>query len=609
MAHESGRPLYYWHREVMVPREVVDSVDGLLDEDGEFNHFGSTYRALLISKIREFFDCVPGMDGLVLTVTESDYSVIHNSRPDRYPPPLVIKHIIAVFAEELNRLGKRFILRSFGSIAQDYEDIMEGARRVDGVYHFEIETKITPYDFSPFMPMNPFLKRTGQFALSAEYDSIGEFLGAGYLPAADPARVIECVRYATSAHVDRHVIRIDRIGHATFNSAQAVNLLAFDRAIKDERATADNIWREWAAAHWPACPDEMVAVMQRGIEVVKQTHFIQGNVIFHAFPIDPTMKWIKACGILSLFKPGFDLSKHTGMWGILAQGHAPTRTLIMLEKDEAVRIADESLARLRTLKARLPQYEFIVAEKAWFNAAWATRLIRAFCECVCAYFDDMDAAHAEHPLLTAAMTRSKPIFESILGRELSLSTAAETTQARLKKCHEYGDQAPQECSLQAAYTKPLWQIIQALPVEYRGEFSKRAEWRALPGIVDAIVCGGVYDDWRVRRYMHASHAPIIDGGPVRLAGNRVFPNGFIECELTAPDSGTFNLVIRGLPEKSHDFMLSLDGAKAVECLLKNGIYKMPIHAKTRLNAKAPVRVLLQKRGAKYPQIQSIAVMK
>ena len=220
LAHASGRPVYYWHREVMVPRAIVAAIPGLLDENGEFDLLGAAYQQLVRAKIREFFENVPEMDGIVLTLTESDYSVIHNSDPQRYPPAEVVRQLVQTFAAELHARGKRFVLRSFGSIAQDYDDILAGAALVSADLPFEIETKITPYDFSPFLRFNPWLRRTGASTLSAEYDSIGEFLGAGYLPAPDPARVIESVRYAQAQGVSRHVIRVDRIGHATFASAR-----------------------------------------------------------------------------------------------------------------------------------------------------------------------------------------------------------------------------------------------------------------------------------------------------------------------------------------------------------------------------------------------------
>ncbi len=202
LAHASGRPVYYWHREVMVPRAVVESVPGLLDENGEFDLLGTSYHALLRSKVGEFFERVPQLDGLVLTLTESDYSVIHNSNPRRYPPVEVVKAVITTFAEELQHRGKRFILRSFGSIAQDYEDILAGAAAVDGQFDFEIETKITPYDFSPFLPLNPYLRRSGRARLSAEYSATSISRTSGSTSSA-PHRSTCATRFATNSPASR----------------------------------------------------------------------------------------------------------------------------------------------------------------------------------------------------------------------------------------------------------------------------------------------------------------------------------------------------------------------------------------------------------------------
>ena len=126
----------------------------------------------------------------MLTLTEADFSVIHNSQPDRYPPDKVVYEIVKIFAEEHKNAGKRFILRSFGSIAQDYEDILAGASIAAKEFSFDIETKITPYDFVPFLPSNPFLVKQENTFLNAECDGLGEFLGAGYLPACNIKNII-----------------------------------------------------------------------------------------------------------------------------------------------------------------------------------------------------------------------------------------------------------------------------------------------------------------------------------------------------------------------------------------------------------------------------------
>ncbi len=607
LADASGRPIVYWHREVMVPREIVESVPGLLDETGEFDLLGAVYHDLLRSKIREFFDEVPEMDGLVLTVTESDYSVIHNSNPRRYPPAQVVAHVVTTFAAELQRLKKRFVLRSFGSVPQDYEDIIAGASAVDAQFAFEVETKITPYDFSPFLPFNRYLQRTGRFTRSAEYDSLGEFLGAGFLPAADPERVIAGVRFAKDCGVDRHAIRVDRIGHATFDSTQAVNLLAFDRAIHEPCVTADEIWRQWAERQWPRCPAEMTAVMRRGIEMVKKCHFIDGHVIFHAFPIDPSWKWLQACGILSVFTPGISLAHHQGMWGILPERTTPTRAALLAEKDEAVRMADESLRALRSLAAQLPSAEAQMARTAWENAVVVTRLIREWCRCVCAYFDDIEGHEPLHPNLRRAVATARVEFE----RSLPGCTATTTTPAKSsaeKHGHEYGDHDEIEDSVARAYIRPLWCLVEQLTPHYEAELAERNECRGQPGVIDSIVCGGLVDDIRVVRYMHASHARLERGWPVRFAGNRVFPNGFIECRLAAPAQGPCRLVITGDPSQSDGFLLECDGRAREVRYGAQGRYETELAPSTSEGAKREVVVRIRKSGTRYPAIRSIVTL-
>ncbi|ATC65808.1 hypothetical protein CMV30_18665 [Nibricoccus aquaticus] len=512
----------------------------------------------------------------------------------------MIKAIITTLADELKRLKRRFILRSFGSIAQDYEDILEGARLAGTDFDFEIETKITPYDFSPFLPLNPYLNKTGSFALSAEYDSIGEFLGAGYLPAAHPERVLECVAHATRMGVSRHVIRIDRIGHPTFSSAQAIHLLAFDRAIRFPDTKPDTVWKEWAAIHWPACAEKMIRLMQLSIEMTGKTHFIDGHVIFHAFPIDAGLKWIKACGILSVFTPDIDLGIHQGMWGILPK-KTPSRSALLAEKESAVRIADECLQGLRGLQSLLSPDEYRTLETAWKNASAVTRLVRNWCRCICAYLDDLQALGPHHPNLDRAIFESRQDFERITGTSLPLSATAESKTQKTPG-NEYGGYDHGCDNIEDAYAHPLWKMILSLPAEYAGERSERLRWNTLPSLIDAVVCGGIADDHRVQRYMHASHATLIDGRPARAAGNRVFPNGYIQCELRAPESSDCVFIVRGDPAKSRGLRITINGQTQNVEYTADGTYSCPLPA----DGRKTITVRIQKTGADYPSIYGLA---
>jgi hypothetical protein len=604
LAHDSGRPVYYWHREVMVPRAVVERIPGLLDENGEFDLLGEAYQQLIRSKIAEFFDNVPEMDGIVLTLTESDYSVIHNSDPKRYPPRAVVRQLVSTFAEELHRRGKRFILRSFGSIAQDYEDILAGVELLPVATPLEIETKITPYDFSPFLPFNPYLRHSPHCTLSAEYDSIGEFLGAGYLPAPDPARVIDSVAYARRQGVERHVIRIDRIGHPTFASTQAVNLLAFDRAIRDPEITADAVWKQWASVHWPDCPAQMTAVMQRGIEMVKKTHFIDGHVIFHAFPIQPALKWIQACGILSVFAPNRCLEVHHDMWGILADRTSPDRAALLREKNEAVALADEGLAGVERLRDRLAASDYETVHTAWQNATVVTRALRAWCRCIAAYFEDMEQQRAGHPTLDAAITAARAELHPPAAVDPVVPAAPAPP---VEAGHEYGGGEPLEDSIEAAYTRPLAQQLPLLRAQYEAEFRERARWRGRPGLFDLVVCGGFLDDIRVDRSMHAGHARLSNDRPARFAGNRVFPNGYLDVSLELPPVRRARIVIQGEAGAARRFSLTIDGRMSEAEFSAAGEYDGEIEGAGSGAGSVAVRV--QKLGSAYPAIFGIAVLR
>ncbi len=351
LAHSIGKPVLYWHREVIVPHGLLEDEPRLLDENGEFDLLGDCFEKLVRYKIDAFFAEAPGMDGLVLTLTEADYSVIHNSNTDKYPPQKVVEKIVRIFASEMVQRGKRFVLRSFGSIKQDYQDIIAGAKMAAKDYAFEIETKITPFDFVPFLPENPFLYKIDNCTLSAECDSLGEFLGAGFLPAANVKNIVRYVKEGKAAEVERFVIRIDRVGNSIFDTHE-VNLFAYHRAIESDLAP-DEIWQEWAALRWNGCQDEMIQLGRNSYDFVTKANYVDKNVIFHKFPPDENISWLKLGGIFALFSNNKSLKRLSGIWSIMAGNTTPGRDAVLQEKLDAVNIAEESLSILNSVKDKL----------------------------------------------------------------------------------------------------------------------------------------------------------------------------------------------------------------------------------------------------------------
>ncbi|MCI5779692.1 MAG: hypothetical protein MR051_07780 [Lentisphaeria bacterium] len=600
LAHAAGKPVLYWHREAMVPDGLLVDRPDLLDANGEFDLLGAAYAELLRYKIDATFRAMPALDGLVLTLTEASYSVIHNSNTAKFPPRKVVEHLVRIFASELRKRNKRFVLRSFGSIAQDYEDILAGAAAAAREYGFEIETKITPYDFDPFLPVNPFLRKLPGAQLGAECDCLGEFLGAGMLPAENVENIVNYVRTGQTAGVDRYAIRLDRIGNRTFDCYE-VNLYAYERAIDDPAVTAADIRREWLAQHAPASARE--AFLQLGLdgfEVVKKTNFIAGNVIFHQFPSQPMTKYLKAGFIFALFKNGVDLHNGAGVWSILAQNRTPGRAAILREKEEACALVEKGLSLLNSLPVE-PGWE---AEYAWRKRLWENAKVAAtaflwLCRIVCAYFDDMESGDNSAASLTAAVAAGRRTLCDLAGYDLG---AEETRKTRFVNGLDT-DLFHESSSATVVYLKPFYAIFGILADEYETEFAMRRKY--VPGTVDCILCGVITDEWRIARYMHACHANFDHGEFFRYAGNTVFPNGFLEMELARPANGG-RLVIYGDAAETADFRIELDGKPPVAAAFDaSGAAEFPLAP-----GAGNVRVRLTKApGPFYPRFRAATTVR
>jgi hypothetical protein len=568
LAHSINKEVLYWHREVIVPEGLLKDVPDLLDENGEFDLLCESFAQLMRYKIESFFEAVPTMDGLVLTLTEADYSVIHNSAPDKYPATRVVEQIVRIFAEELQKRRKRFVLRSFGSIPQDYQDIIDGAKLAAKDFGFEIETKITPFDFVPFLPENPFLYKIDNCTLSAECDCLGEFLGAGFLPAANVKNIVRYVKEAKNAEVDRFVIRLDRVGNNIFDTYE-INLFAYHKAIT-ENLSPEQIWNEWADLRWNGCRKEMIQLWQDSYNFITKTNYIDKNVIFHLFPPNDDISWLKLGGIFALFSNNKSLERLSGIWSIMADSTTPGRDAVLQEKSDAVNIAEESLKKLNSIKDSLTEREFTMAYRLWNNAVFTAKALECFCKAVCGYFEAMEAG-------------------------------ADNINALLEQCEADFDALIKHASQEVlnVYLFPLKAMTLALKNEFAME---RAERTRQAEAYDLMVCGALTEEWRTGRYQHGSKTVIHNGRLGRQVGNRVFPNGFIDTCLASP-SNDKELILRieGAADVASSFRLTINGESITADFDSSGVFSMCLKKAEKFELK------LEKSGAEYPVIHTIAL--
>ncbi len=578
IAHNAGKPVYYWHREVMVPSGLLEDMPDLLDKDGEFDMLGEAFAKLLRYKISETFRVVPELDGLVLTLTEADYSAIHNSNAENYPPVKVVEHIVEIFATELEKRGKRLIVRSFGSIAKDYEDILAGTAPVALRHKLEVETKITPYDFDIFLPMNPFLNKLPGATLGAECDGLGEFMGAGFLPLDNVDANVSFVRAGQKAQVDRYVIRMDRIGNSVFD-VHEMNLYAFMRAIEDTAVTAEQIRAEWSAKHYPAEIREALQPLdQISYELITKTYFIDQQAIFHG---NYCLKYLQAAFVPALFKNGASLANGAGIWSILTERPAPGREKILQEKDQAVALAEKGCALLKSL----PGTPAALVNR-WENALVVTQAIRALMRVLAAYFEDMEAGDDSGQNFKAQVASALSLLNQLASGKLSIQ------EQRVFNGMDHWSGS--KFTVIDICVEPIATICTALVELYDAEVAARKKF--MPNSTDCVIPGGLLDDWRIARYMHGSHAVVHQGLPSRWAGNQVFPNGFFQLTMAR----AAKLVLYGAIDETPDFALLVDGVRQQHSFDGDGVCVV-----TLPSGGPEVHLRLEKVGRIFPRFYAL----
>ena len=586
IAHRSGRPVYYWHREVTVPDGLVKLIPELLDEKGEFDLSGDAFEHLLRYKLEQAFSNVPELDGIVLTLTEADYSAIHNSTPEIYPPEQVVAKVAGIFAEELQKRGKRFILRSFGSIAKDYEDILAGAAILEKKgYSFEIETKITPYDFNPFLPKNPFLKHTGKLSLGAECDSLGEFFGAGYLPAENTKNIVRWVRDAQDANVDRFIIRCDRVGNNVFTQ-YPLNLYAYMRAISDKNITDIQIEQEYFSGYPSDIREQMLKLSRIGLESILKTNYVNGNLIFHQFPPAVSFKYLKAGGFFGCFKEQAPLSALSGIWSILSTEKNSTHEELLKEKKTAVQLSQEGCRIVDSLYGKIQETEYLRLKKLWNNLRCAAECLYAFCSCTVAYFKDMERGSETHPNLSEAIKTAEKVFSQYAGNTQTVKQDHFVNGMERNLHIRHTD-------IVNIYPGPLRGMLRLLLEEYDAERSARKRYQFAD---DLFIPGSLTDEWRCERAMHGCHATLRNGQPCRIIGNQVFPNG------------TLGFVLSGKQEYS-TICLSGQGKVKISVNGKEFITELSQETMLEVEPGKHFHIILQGSSGEYPELFAAGLLR
>jgi hypothetical protein len=146
--------------------------------------------------------------------------------------------------------------------------------------------------------------------------------------------------------------------------------------------------------------------------------------------------------------------------------------------------------------------------------------------------------------------------------------------------------------LDRVYLKGLRVLCREMLPQYEAEQKLRTELTD-ERTIDLILPGSFGDQYRIFRYMHASHTELKNGVPVRYAGNTVFPNGFFEVELKCVPQGEIRIDL--LKGECSECKITLNGTMRKVTVPEDGIILLTAPSDT-------VTLRIEKSGLHYPAV-------
>ena len=178
---EQGKQNVIWSHELGAPKEILQLYPELATARGDLNLAHPLVGEWLNSNYDEFFAAVPEMDGIVLTMTEVNFAVAHRF-DQQWSQAQCIKWLIETLHTACRRNGKVLIVRAFSAIVADYLATKQALEQLPD--DIEIMLKTDPFDWDPFLPINPALETYQASRITAEFDLGGHvsILAQAYQP-------------------------------------------------------------------------------------------------------------------------------------------------------------------------------------------------------------------------------------------------------------------------------------------------------------------------------------------------------------------------------------------------------------------------------------------
>jgi len=509
-AKERGLRVSQWLHDLSGPRPLLDLWPELKAPDGFLDLQSPLVPRLIAARLAEFFSRVPEVDDVTLTMTETQVCVLH--RPYS-KVPLVDRAlwIIQAVADALRPLGKGLIVRPFSALTEDYEAILAAIEKVE-CENLAVMEKTEPYDWNPFLPDSPFMRKVGNRELRAEADAGAEYYGQSIIPACHPHYLADRLRGAYEKGARTFVLRADRANNPAVGTLNEINIVAATAWVKDPNVDIEAVWRHWLEKRLGAAPEGLAELLEQTFEVIKTALYIDRQQISHnRFP---SFEHAKHVQMFHLFEPAANLRHMREHWSMIAERRTRPHDEIVSEKAEALEMARSLSPWFESLAGSLqPEAQQTVRDglRRLEHLARATlALVR------------LAAAHLED--VWSAKRRAVGAFE-------------DEARAMLELADEIA--ASEGPDFFAAMPDRMRSFVEGLRLERSIELPRRAALAREAHLVDYILCGLASEGHKLSKRLHSGSTRC--DAQARYRGTGIGEREGLSYEIKLPKNRGFRL--------------------------------------------------------------------
>ncbi len=348
-AHEKNIKVDVWTHELNgIPKELMvdDRVD--LDNPAVWEFVKTKYDRL--------YKLCPGIDGLVLTMHETQQSVYSDTKVSSSISP---QRRVAKLIDEVGSIcagfGKDLIVRTFAYEPPQLWYIVKGLKlcKADII----VMSKCVPHDWHPFYPFNPALGNVGGKRQIVEFDLGNEYTGLSTIPYIDIDYVKKYLDYAVKQGVAGAVYRVERLAWRAVDTPNQAVIDISTKLLLDPEADHHTLYRQWLAAKYgkPAV-EPLFSAFMRTQEIVSKSMYVLGHGSMNHSTL-PSFSYLS-----NPYRRGA-----RGRWDStfltiqeeLLNPTLATMDKIYAEKDEALRLINASISDIERAKPHLKPADYV----------------------------------------------------------------------------------------------------------------------------------------------------------------------------------------------------------------------------------------------------------